>query len=116
MIRVHDWAGNVIQTHAHRGGSKSGGNSAVLGAVHDLHATHQGFQRDIPISNESHGRGAGVGRDLGVGAILGVGVAVTVDVAVEVGVAVDVPVAVAVGVGVGVAPGCARSSGQVMVR
>ena len=50
----------------------------------------------IGLSNESYGRGGGVGRSLGVGIILGVGD----NRGVEVGVGVGVRVAVGVGVGV----------------
>ena len=56
-------------------------------------------------SQETYGRGGGVGRDLGVGVDLA-GVAVDVGVAVAVAVGVAVAVAVGVDVGVGVGVGC----------
>ena len=76
-----------------------------LAAFRELANRFASPRRNLQVSREAYGRGAGVGRGRGVGACLGVGVGLAVAVGVADAVAVGVAVAVAVGVGEGDAQG-----------
>ena len=69
VIRVYESAGNVIETHEHKGDFKEPWHNFLV-TIQNNTRFFIGASSDVPSrdqSNESHGRGAGV--DCGLGAV-----------------------------------------------